>query len=455
VVQQAQARIGATLKDKWTLDHLFGVGGMASVYAATHRNQKRVAIKMLHPELSHNAAIRQRFLREGYIGNSVQHPGAVSVFDDDVSEDGCAFLVMELLDGETLEGRWERKGKRLPAAEVLALMDRVLDTLHVAHERGIVHRDLKPENLFFTRDALVKVLDFGIAGVREMKGTSKTQTGTLMGTPAFMPPEQARGRWEEVDAQSDLWAVGATMFTLLSGQLVHVASTPNESLVMAVTQSARSLKSVCPEMPRSVVELVDRALAYDKAARWTDALAMQAGLRSAYAMLEWGEDQQTVLAEAAAALPPSQSTLVSAGSTTALAASASAPPTTNPMWKRTPVAIGGAAIVLAAGLLVALFHESPNNDAGLRVASSPVAVGPKPSAATLASAPPSPPTPGRGLPTIALDDLPSEKAATPHAAASVAPSRPSPSAAPAPSRAGSSAPTKPKPAPVDPFAGRD
>src|SRR5689334_11889696 len=107
-LRQAEARVGRTLKDKWTLDQLLGVGGMASVYAATHRNQKRVAIKMLHPELSFNAAVRKRFLREGYVANTVQHPGAVSVDDDDVGEDGCAFLVMELLDGETLEARWER-----------------------------------------------------------------------------------------------------------------------------------------------------------------------------------------------------------------------------------------------------------------------------------------------------------------------------------------------------------
>jgi len=109
---RAQQRIGQVLREKWRLDALLGVGGMAAVYAATHRNQKRVAIKMLHPELSFNSAVRQRFLREGYVANTVQHSGAVSVDDDDVSEDGCAFLVMELLDGETLDARWARKGRR-------------------------------------------------------------------------------------------------------------------------------------------------------------------------------------------------------------------------------------------------------------------------------------------------------------------------------------------------------
>ncbi len=182
VLRHAETRIGSTLKGKWRLDQLLGVGGMAAVYAATHRNNKRVAIKVLHPELSFNAAVRQRFQREGYVANMVQHPGAVSVDDDDLGEDGCAFLVMELLDGETLEARWERKGKRLPTTEVLAFTDRVLDTLAAAaHARGVVHRDLKPENLFFTRDAQMKVLDFGIARVRELSGSTKTQTGSLMG----------------------------------------------------------------------------------------------------------------------------------------------------------------------------------------------------------------------------------------------------------------------------------
>src|SRR5882724_3906130 len=303
VLHQAEARLGRTLKAKWTLERLLGIGGMASVYAATHRNQKRVAVKVLHPELSFNAAVRQRFLREGYVANTVQHAGAVSVDDDDLGEDGCAFLVMELLDGETLEARWERKGRRLPTPEVLALMDRVLDTLAAAHARGIVHRDLKPENLFFTRDAQVKVLDFGIARVRELSGATKTQTGSLMGTPTFMPPEQARGRWEEVDARSDLWAVGATMFTLLSGEFVHMATTVNEALVQAVTQPARSLGSLRPELPSAVIAFVDRTLAYDKQARWPDALSMQTALREAYASLESDWDERTVLDDAAASLP--------------------------------------------------------------------------------------------------------------------------------------------------------
>jgi len=282
----AALRLGTVLKGKWTIQALLGSGGMASVYGATHRNGKRVAIKLLHPELSMNLAIRQRFLREGYVANSVQHAGAVSVDDEDVTDDGCAFLVMELLEGETLDARWERKGRRLEAPEVLALMDQVLDTLSAAHEKGIVHRDLKPENLFLTHGGQVKVLDFGIARVRELSlGASHTQTGSLMGTPTFMPPEQARGRWSEVDGASDIWAVGATMFALLTGRFVHLSTTVNEALVLAVTQPAPSVGAVGVALPVEVVALVDRALAYEKDARWPDARAMQDALRHAYASL--------------------------------------------------------------------------------------------------------------------------------------------------------------------------
>src|SRR3954447_11686335 len=120
-IARAQTRVRIVLKDKWRLDSLLGVGGMAAVYAATHRNQKRVAVKVLLPELSNDEDVRTRFLREGYAANTIGHPGAVSVLDDDVAEDGAAFLVMELLEGETVEARWERKMNQLPLVEALAI----------------------------------------------------------------------------------------------------------------------------------------------------------------------------------------------------------------------------------------------------------------------------------------------------------------------------------------------
>ncbi len=288
--ERAEARIGAVIKGKWRLDRLLGVGGMAVVYAATHRNKKRAALKMLHRELSTDRAIRERFLREGYLANSVGHRGVVTVDDDDVAEDGSAFIVMELLDGETLEQRWRRKEHRLPVAEVLAVADQVLDALAAAHQKGVVHRDLKPDNLFLTRDGVIKLLDFGIGRLKEMQGVpSTTLSGATMGTPAFMAPEQARGRWDDVDGQTDLWALGASLFTLLTGEHVHAGKTVNETLAMAVTQPARRIKTLRPDLPPLAAALIDRALAYAKGERFPDARAMQAEVRRVYAQLA-GQD---------------------------------------------------------------------------------------------------------------------------------------------------------------------
>jgi serine/threonine protein kinase len=279
---RAQVRIGTTLQDKWTLDSILGVGGMAVVYAATHRNGKRVAVKMLHPEFSHDEDVRTRFLQEGYAANTIQHDGAVSVLDDDLAPDGSAFIVMEMLEGETVEQRWERCAQRLPVGDVLWIADQLLDVLVAAHAKSVVHRDIKPENLFITKAGAFKVLDFGIAKVFERQHTrqSATRAGMVMGTPAFMAPEQALAHWDEVDGRTDLWAVGATMFMLLSGRHVHEAQSSQEQLILSATAPARSLGGLAPELPRQVVAIVDRALVFDRAGRWPDAATMQSAVRT-------------------------------------------------------------------------------------------------------------------------------------------------------------------------------
>jgi serine/threonine protein kinase len=286
LTRRAELRVGQTLKGKWTLQRLLGLGGMAAVYAAVHRNGKVVAVKMLHAHLSFDEDVRKRFLREGYVANRVRHGGALTIDDDDVSEDGSAFHVMALLDGEPLDLRAQRSGGRLPVPEVLSLADQVLDTLIAAHGQGIVHRDLKPENLFLTNSGAVKILDFGIARLREISAEgSVTRSGMTLGTPAYMAPEQARGRWTEVDERTDLWAVGATMFTLLTGRYVHEAETTNEAVALAATQRARSLAALEPNLPPAIVQLVDRALKYEKEGRWQNAQAMQRAVRVAYESL--------------------------------------------------------------------------------------------------------------------------------------------------------------------------
>ncbi|WP_232379895.1 serine/threonine-protein kinase [Polyangium fumosum] len=297
VTRRVQARVGTVLRAKWRIDRVLGIGGMAAVYEGTHRNGKRGAIKMLHLELSVDPEARARFLREGYVANNVGHPGAVSVLDDDVAEDGSVFVVMELLEGKTVDALAEqRPTRRLGITEALRLADQLLDTLAAAHDKGIVHRDLKPENLFLTKDGALKVLDFGLARMREMQSNAKmTKTGNAMGTPAFMPPEQALGEWNRVDARSDLWAVGASLFTLMTGRLVHDAPTLNQLLLKAMTQAPAPIRTVLPGLPAEVAEVVDKSLAFDMNARFQDARGMQAGVRKAIAWLDkHGEPQNLV-----------------------------------------------------------------------------------------------------------------------------------------------------------------
>ena len=283
LVRRAKVRLGTVVDEKWRIDSLLGLGGMAAVYAATHRNGKRAAIKVLHPEIALNANIKARFLREGWVANKVEHPGAVSVLDDDEAADGTVFLVMELLEGETLETkiRYEMK---LPVGNVLALADQLLDVLAAAHANNIVHRDLKPGNLFLTRDGTLKVLDFGIARLRELSKVAVPNATTMssMGTPGFMPPEQARGRWEEVDARADIFAVGATMFNLLTGRYVHEEETMNEQMLASMTQPACPIRSVLPDLPEAVAAVIDRALAFHANDRWPDARSMQQAVSEAY-----------------------------------------------------------------------------------------------------------------------------------------------------------------------------
>jgi eukaryotic-like serine/threonine-protein kinase len=288
---RASARLGMVLQEKWRLDAVLGVGGMAAVYAATHRNGKRVAVKMMHKDLSENDEVKRRFLQEGYAANAIQHDGAVSVLDDDVAPDGSAFIVMELLEGDTIEGRWEKAGRHMAPREVLAIVDQVLDVLAAAHEKNVVHRDIKPENLFLTKTGLVKVLDFGIARVLEARQQRQTSTraDTVMGTPAFMAPEQALAHWDEVDGRTDLWAVGATMFTLLTGRHVHEGVTANEQLVRAATTHPLSIAQVTPDVPPAVRDIVDRALEFERQRRWADAASMQQAVQAALATMGGAE----------------------------------------------------------------------------------------------------------------------------------------------------------------------
>jgi len=290
----AEKRVGRSLGGKWHLDRLLDIGGMAAVYEATHRNGNRVAVKILHPIFPRTSNVRERFLREGYLANKVNHPASVTVLDDDTTEDGAVFLVMELLQGQSVEALLQRSGGVLSMQHVLAIADQTLDVLAAAHAAGVIHRDIKPGNLFLTKQGQVKVLDFGLARLKEADPkTQLTGVGVVMGTSSYMPPEQARSKWDLIDGRTDLFAVGAVMFRSLSGRVVHEAQTPTDRLLAAMSTQARSLGEVAPNLPAAVVEVVDRALMFKMEDRWKDAKTMQLAVRQAYAIMTAQNDVST------------------------------------------------------------------------------------------------------------------------------------------------------------------
>jgi serine/threonine-protein kinase len=275
----ANSRLGEVVLGKWRLSRLIGLGGMAAVFEAVHRNGSRVALKILHQDLAGSEEIRERFLAEGYAANRVAHPGVITVRDEGTTPDGAVFLVMDLLRGQTLAQRLEEGTHPFTVREVLEIASQLLDVLVQAHGRGVIHRDIKPENVLVTPEGRVRLLDFGIARVDSAARTHGTTLGTTLGTPAFMSPEQALGHWEQVDARSDLWSLGATLYLLLSRTPVREPGSEIEQLLRAMTRPAPSLAGVAA-LPRSVVAVVDRALAFDREDRFPDARSMQLALQA-------------------------------------------------------------------------------------------------------------------------------------------------------------------------------
>lgn len=278
--QRAKARLGSTLRGKWVLDALVGVGGMAAVYRATHRNGAIVAVKMLHRNLSDNEELRRRFVGEGYAANRIHHPAVVRVHDDDTDEDGTPFLVMDFVEGQTLADKIQ--DRRFHDDELLDVSEQVCAALDAAHAAGVVHRDLKPDNLLVDPSGKIRVLDFGIARLLEDDQESffSTKTGIAFGTPGFISPEQALGHKNKVGPRTDLFALGATLFYLATGEFLHAAETPQELLVLVATQPARLLRVVAPHLSPEVTDLVDRATRMSLAARWQSAAAMLEATRA-------------------------------------------------------------------------------------------------------------------------------------------------------------------------------
>jgi eukaryotic-like serine/threonine-protein kinase len=279
--QRYALRVGSTLRGKWRLDALIGLGGMAAVYAATHRNGQRAAIKVLHEEFARDSKVSERFLMEGYVANRVGHPGCVSVLDDDVSENGEPFLVMELLEGETLRDFWKRTGRRVPPVDVLRIAAQILDCLEACHAQGVIHRDLKPANIFLTKSGQVKILDFGVAQLRYATTNESSGGPTAVGTPAYMSPEQAMGLTDQLDGRTDLFSVGAIIHALCTGRRINHAKSEQEALMMAATTPVPSVARIAPDLPLEIICIIDKALAWDRRNRYGAAGEMRVAVLEA------------------------------------------------------------------------------------------------------------------------------------------------------------------------------
>lgn len=278
---------GDLVAGKWKVERIVRISPTATTYSATHRNGAKVALKILHRHLARDAEVAERFRREAYAANTIGHPAVVRIVDDAVDE-GATVLVMDLVEGEPLEELRRAWGGRLPLDVAVDFVLQLLDVVAVAHDQGIVHRDLQPESVVIAPGGKVRLFDFGIAKLRTQPGAEEelTQNGVVLGAPPFMAPEQALGRRELVDAQTDVFSVGATLFLLLSGQGLHdpvSAPTPLAQIVAASSKRARSLRDVVSVdlVPDEVVEVVDRALAFRKAERWLDARSFAEALRAA------------------------------------------------------------------------------------------------------------------------------------------------------------------------------
>jgi len=267
-------RVGAVLQDTYEITSLLGKGGMGAVFLARHRRLpgRQVAVKVLQNGAGLNPELFARFRREAEIASQLGHPNIVEVFDFDTLPDGTPFLLMEYLRGESLEARLDRGP--LPLAEAFAIVRQIGSALQAAHRAGVVHRDLKPANVFLLPSDTgerVKLLDFGISKILDSQ-TMQTQEAVLMGTPQYMAPEQALGKNSEIDARTDLFALGCIVYEMLSGAppFAGEGSSIVQVIFRIVHTQPEPLASRCPDAPAHVIAAVERALSKDPKERYPD-----------------------------------------------------------------------------------------------------------------------------------------------------------------------------------------
>jgi serine/threonine-protein kinase len=268
-------RIGTTI-GRWKIEGVLGEGGMSMVYLARDREGRAVAIKILGRDHAGDRHMRNKFLREARIARAIDHPACVKVESAITLDSGEPAIVMERVEGESLEKIWRRLGRRVPHGSALRMAEKILSFLEACHAAGVVHCDIKPTNVVVAHDGGLKVLDYGIACAAALEPQGSTADVT-MGTPYFMPPEQVTGDPRALDARADVFAVGATLYSLMTGVLLHKGKTHDESLVLAASKRVPSLAAADEALwfPDAVVEIVDRALSFRREDRFPTARAMR------------------------------------------------------------------------------------------------------------------------------------------------------------------------------------
>ncbi len=282
-------RIGSRV-DRYEIQRLLGMGAFGSVYQARHvRTNGEVALKVLRDELVTDTATLERFMREARTASSIGDEHVVRVLDAEVTEQGTAFIAMELLDGDDLK-TLARRERPLHPSRLVHLIGQVLDGLSAAHEKGIVHRDMKPANIFVVRrrDAqgkefeFAKLLDFGISKMDGANASPLTLAGATLGTPNYMAWEQFFDA-RQVDARTDIYAVAVILYELLAGKKPYEGDSLPELMQKVRIGGAAPLRSVAPSLPVPLCAVIDKALATKPDRRWPTAAAFAAALRSAAA----------------------------------------------------------------------------------------------------------------------------------------------------------------------------
>jgi serine/threonine-protein kinase len=278
--------VGVTLNETYAVERLLGEGGMGRVYLARHARiaQKRVAVKVLHPEFSSNQQVLARFQREAEAAAAISHPNVVAVLDIDTTKRGMPYLVCEYLEGVDLSDHLHEV-KRLDVLDAVSVTRQLCRGLHAAHARGVIHRDLKPPNVFLVGDfskgapprLFAKILDFGLSSFRaDEGGQSLTKTGVIMGTPSYMAPEQARGK--KVDQRADVYGLGTILYTVLTGRPPYDEETPQATILALLNSEPPRPRSLVGSIPPHLELVIERAMAKNPDDRYPDMLAFEQAL---------------------------------------------------------------------------------------------------------------------------------------------------------------------------------